>query len=69
MEHNLNLPKLTTSLDGLSESLRNYLSQDAITRAFQYHCQKSPPEKHGFHLRKSKKNRKSTQMHFLVWDW
>ena len=30
---------------------------------------KSPPEKHGFHLRKSKKNRKSTQMHFLVWDW
>ena len=30
IEHNLNLPKLTTSLDGLSESLRNYLSQDAI---------------------------------------
>ena len=27
IEHNLNLPKLTTSLDGLSESLRNYLSQ------------------------------------------
>ena len=30
IEHNLNLPKLTTSLDGLSESLRNSLSQDAI---------------------------------------
>jgi hypothetical protein len=30
IEHNLNLPKPTTSLDGLSESLRNYLSQDAI---------------------------------------
>ena len=40
----------------------------SYSRAFQYHCQKSPPEKHGFHLRKSKKNRKSTQMHFLVLD-
>ena len=30
IEYNLNLPKPTTSLDGLSESLRNYLSQDAI---------------------------------------
>ena len=30
IEHNLNLSKLNISLDGLSESLRNYLSQDAI---------------------------------------
>ena len=30
IEHNLNLPELTTSLDGLSKLLRNYLSQDAI---------------------------------------
>ena len=49
--------------------LQQYLRfQRPSDRAFQYHC-KRPPEKRGFHLRKSKKNRKSTQRHFVVWDF